>query len=658
MAHQGEAPLKRGLELPPWPVAKRSASFDYTPASGAAVAGQDVGVDLGGLPPVVARALFSHCPALAAPAPSGQRSLPWGLDRLMLDDQCGEGVVRALLQNGSEAATVHGHTRLASLGPGILSLPEVGQGLASSVGMAIGQQHLAATFSRPGFALFDHRVFVMCRGGALSAGVVGEASSLAGHLQLKSLVVVCCDDGLLGVENTAKRFEAYGWSVAQITIAESTSPLVAKLEESRSAERPTLLLVREGAGMVVSSDTSNAWAEQGATSLKAWSSSLASYGQSHPDLHAEVLRRFKGDLPKDWANDLPEYHVGERAQATRQSSAKALATLVTAIPEMIGGSADLTGSCLTNQGHLADFQHNKYAGRHLRFGVREHGMIAICTGLALYGGFLPFCATFLNFFTYAWGALRLACQLSVHAIYIATHDSIDLGEDGPTHQPIEVLPMLRAMPNLLTFRPADGTEVVGAYEVALKHRTRPSILALSRGGTPHLEGTKKGEVAKGGYVIYDFDGGLPPTVVLAGSGTEVTICMEAKTMLESVGVGVRVLSVPCWELFEAQPLKHRQAVFAQHSADEADAKKPPLRVYVEASSTLGFQRYADIAVGMTTFGASGPAPQVKKFFGFDKQHVAAKVLDALQARQVVSSYKLGRFGFCKFSPAYLADMGA
>jgi len=414
------------------------------------------------------------------------------------------------------------------------------------------------------------------------------------------------------------------------------------------AGRPTLLLLAGDACNVVDSDEVQACTQRGATAAQEWQVDLERFEANNPEAFEEISRRFNGKLPDGWTSNLPSYAPGERAQATRQYSAKILASLVTAIPEMIGGSADLTGSNLTNQAQLKDFQPKRPSGRYIRFGVREHAMISICTGLAAYGGFLPFCATFLNFFTYGWGALHLACTLSAHVIYIASHDSIELGEDGPTHQPIEVLPMLRALPNLLTFRPADGAETVGAYEVAVQ-RSCPSVLALSRSGTPHLEGSSRSLVSKGAYILSNFDPSLTPLVILAASGTEVATCVEAKALLQTVGVGVRVVSMPCWELLEEQGGEYFASLF-ESSADSLPGVKP-LRVYVEASATLGFHRYADLHIGMQTFGASAEGKVLRKHFGFEKNSIASKVMESLRERELVESYRLGRFGFCKFGIA-------
>jgi len=605
----------------------------------------------------VTAALLAHSPALTAPPPR----LAWGLDRLVLDDRFGEEQLRSLLQAGGSdlPETIAGRRR----GPGassalrcraVLSLPGgVGQGIAAGVGLAIGQMHLAATFDQSQNTLFRHRVFVVCRGGALPSGVASESCSLAGHLRLGSLVVVCCEDGEIGTEDTSLRYQSYGWSVQHVSGCDELA-LLAALEATRTSEQPTLIMVRTvesspSASSVDRTEDCTGWVSQGAAAASAWLEQLKKFGESHAEEHAEIERRFSGKLPENWREGFPEYHVGERAQATRQYSAKVLGTLAAALPEMIGGSADLTGSNLTNQAQLKDFQHNRNKGRYLRFGVRESAMIGICTGLAAYGGFIPFCSTFMNFFTYGWGALRLASKSLAHVIYVATHDSIELGEDGPTHQPIEVLAACRALPNLLTLRPCDGPETIGAYEVAMRDNSGPALLALCRSGAHTLEGSSAENVARGGYILQDYDPALVPAVVLAASGTEVEICAETRALLQSIGVGARIVSLPCWELFEEQDAQYRQSMW--QAPNSATSGVPPMRVYVEASSTLGFHRYAEVHVGMTSFGASADGKIVRKHFGFEKNAIALRVMEALKDKGHILSYRIGRFGFCKFGAA-------
>jgi len=604
---------------------------------------------------VLASALLQFSPGLAVPGPRKA----WGLDRLVLDNAWGESVLRSLLRSGgtdlhvSFAATSRRDPSLRPLVQScILSLPGNGQGLAVGVGLAIGQTHLHAIHG----SLFKHRVFVLCSDAALPGAIASESSSLAGHLKLSSLVILCFREGFTGTEDTAQRYEAYGWAVVDVALNE-VQPLLSALEATKDTNQPTLIFARPpdaSTGAVLSADECRNIVQAGADMAVAWEKAFSSQASSDPALHGDLVRRFSGQLPENWQDNLPIYQFGERAGGTRNYSAKVLGHLVSELPEMIGGSADLTSSNLTNQAGLKDFQHSRPQNRYIRFGVREHGMQGICTGLAAYGCFLPFCSTFTNFVTYGWGAVRLAASAAAQVIYVTTHDSIELGEDGPTHQPIECLSLFRALPNLLTFRPADGTETVGAYETAILARGCPSLLALCRGGTPHLKGSSREGVARGGYIVSDFDGGLPPLVVFAGSGTEVALCCEAKDLLQTVGVGARVVSIPCWELLEQQDKTYYESLFSVESS--LPSNLAPVRVYAEAGSTLGFNRFGEVHVGMTTFGASGNAKDVKKHFGFEKVDVAHKVMEALQAKRLVESFKVGRFGFCKFSKIVQAAM--
>jgi len=590
---------------------------------------------------VAARVLMATVPALAVPPPR----TAWGLDRLVLDNRLAEAELRSQLQSGgSDLWAVSGQHPLPQAP--ILSVPGCSQGLGLSVGLVVGQQHLAATFDHPGFPLFDHRTFVLCSVGSLATGTSAEASSLAGHLRLNGLVVIACDDGQLAGEDVVRRYKAYKW-----TVSHAENGLAAALEATTQSAGPTLIILgsnteawAEGKGSP-GPESCKDWVHRGTAAAGHWEGLLAKYHEQHPKEHAELIRRFSGQLPQNWRECLPVYELNERAQATRQYSGKTLGCLVNAVPEMIGGSADLTGSNLTNQGHLHDFQPGKVKNRYIRFGVRESAMISLCTGLSAYGGFIPFAATFLNFITYGWGALRLACAASAHIILLGTHDSIELGEDGPTHQPIEALAACRALPNMMTLRPADGMETVGAYEVAMT-RHRPSVLALCRSGAHHLEGSSAAKVAKGGYVLTDFDPSLTPLVVLAASGTEVETCREVKTALQAIGVGVRLVSMPCWELFEEQDEEYRRSVLEPHGRAHS------LRVYVEAASTIGFGRYAELHIGMTTFGASGNLKDVRKYFGFERHSIEKKTMEALRERGIVESYRCGRFGFCRLAPAH------
>jgi len=362
----------------------------------------------------------------------------------------------------------------------------------------------------------------------------------------------------------------------------------------------------------------------GITKHAAWSTMFAQYKEKYPELADDFLRRQRGELPKDWKTHLPNYTPADKGIATRQSSQLVLNSLCAAIPELIGGSADLTPSNLTKFKGALDFQAATPQGRYIRFGVREHAMAAVCNGLFTYGGMRPFCATFLNFTGYALGAMRVSALSKFGVIYIATHDSIGLGEDGPTHQPVEALLNFRATPDLLTLRPADANEVSGSYMIALERRETPCVIALSRQGCDNLHGSSKEAVERGAYVLRNKDKGEDekaeqlPQIVLVGSGSEVQLLVKAAPELAK-RVRVRVVSMPCWELFDAQPMAYRMSVFPRGV--------PVLAV--EALTSEGWCKYAHSVIGMRTFGHSGPAKQVQELFGFTTENVNAKANELL-----------------------------
>jgi transketolase len=349
---------------------------------------------------------------------------------------------------------------------------------------------------------------------------------------------------------------------------------------------------------------------------KKWNELFEKYAAAHPQLAAEIKRRFSGQLPEDWKKVLPTYKPEDPAKATRQFSQTVINSLGKVLPELIGGSADLNPSTLTYLDCSIDFQEKTPQGRNLRFGVREHGMAAICNGLAAYGGIIPYCSTFLNFIGYAMGAVRLTAISRFGVIYIMTHDSIGLGEDGPTHQPIETLPMLRATPDLVLIRPADGNETSGAYANAVEHRHRPTVIALSRQSLPNIKGTSIEGVYKGAYAVGNIED--KPQLILVASGSEVHLCTGAADKLKDVKV--RVVSMPSWELFKAQPIEYQRSVFPEGV--------PVLAV--EAAGSFGWREYAHAAVAMTTFGASGPAPAVFAKFGFTVDNVVNKSHELLK----------------------------
>jgi transketolase len=354
-----------------------------------------------------------------------------------------------------------------------------------------------------------------------------------------------------------------------------------------------------------------------------WEAKLAQYGQQHPELAADLARRMRGELPADWKKGLPTYsHTEAKAAATRNRSEEVLNALAGVLPELVGGSADLTGSNLTNLKCSGDFQKDTPAGRYIRFGVREHGMAAICNGMYAYGGLRPFCATFLNFIGYAMGSVRVSALSRFGLLYVMTHDSIGLGEDGPTHQPVEMLECLRALPNFLTMRPADGNETVGAYVVALERAGTPTCISLSRQAAPTVEGTSADLVAKGAYVILNAGAAKArPDLVLVSTGTELAMTVAVAKEL-AAELSVRVVSMPCCELFDEQPLDYQLEVFPEGA---------PV-MSIEAGGINGWFKYAHAPFGMETYGASAPAGPLFNLFGFTVPNLTAR------AKEVVAFY--------------------
>ncbi|KAF9113216.1 Transketolase [Mortierella sp. AM989] len=549
----------------------------------------------------------------------------------------------------------------------------LGQGFADSIGLAIGEAHMAATFNKPGFELFNNNTFVILGDGCMQEGVASEAASLAGHLQLGKLIALYDDnhisiDGDTEVsftEDVVKRFEAYGWHVQFIKDGDSDLEGIAKaIEEAKKVtNKPSLIKVNTTIGFgslnqgsekvhgsplkaddivqlkkafgfnpdekfVIpqkTSDLYHASAAHGAKLNQEWDTLFEKYQAAHPKEGAELKRRLSNKLPEGWANALPTYTPADKPSATRKLSEAVLNKIADILPELMVGSADLTGSNLTRWKTAVDFQPNdskigNYAGRYLRYGVREHAMAAAMNGLDAYGGIIPAGATFLNFISYASGAVRLSALSGHHVIYIMTHDSIGLGEDGPTHQPIETMAMIRATPNLIDLRPADGNETSGAYLFAIENNTRPSVLALTRQDLPHLEGSSIEKTLKGGYVLQDVQGA---DVTLVGTGSEVSLCVDTAKLLKEQGIKARIVSMPSTKLFDQQPHDYRASVLI----DGVPA------VSVEAMATYGWDRYAHESIGIETFGASGPYKDVYKHFGLVPDVVAEKV------KKIVAFYK-------------------
>lgn len=556
----------------------------------------------------------------------------------------------------------------------------LGQGISNAVGLAMAEKHLAGVFNEPDCEpIVDHFTFAICGDGCLQEGVSSEASSLAGHLKLSKLIVLYDDnsitiDGetsLSFTENVPMRYESYGWKVMSVGDGDhDLSSLYQAIEEAKAQGRlpdgkPTIINVKTTIGFgstkqgteavhgsalgakeveivkgklgfdpqasfVVPEDVQKHYLNQktkGEELLKVWETKFLAYQSKHPEKAAEFLRRQKGDLPEalsslKGADVLPKYPPGAPAIASRNSSEKILNAIAEKLPELVGGSADLTGSNKTELKCTKDFQAENPSGRYFRYGVREHGMAAVCNGMAAHGMLIPFGATFLNFIGYALGAMRLSAISKLQVIYIMTHDSIGLGEDGPTHQPIESLISLRAIPNMYVFRPADGTEVSGTYLMALHLRHSPSVLCFSRQDLPCLNGTSVEGVSKGGYTIV-HSGAAKDDVVLVSTGSEVYLCVNAAEMLKKDGVNVRVVSMPCLELFDQQDVEYKKQVFPQGV---------PV-ISVEASSVHGWARYSHYQIGMRTFGASAPYKQLYTRFGFDPDQISAT------AKKVIAFYQ-------------------
>ncbi|KAH3902985.1 probable Transketolase [Saccharomycodes ludwigii] len=563
--------------------------------------------------------------------------------------------------------------------PGVeVTTGPLGQGICNAVGLAIAQANFAAKYNKPGYTLSDSYTFAFLGDGCLQEGVSSEASSLAGHLQLGNLIAIH-DDNKITIdgptsysftEDVAKRYESYGWEVLYVENGDSNLEAIAEaLEQAKqSKNKPTLIQLRttigfgslnEGTSSVHGSPLkpddvkqlkksfgfnpeesfvvpqevydfyNKSIIEPGTKANQEWDALFAKYSSNFPELGAEVSRRLEGKLPSGWESALPTYTPGDSAVASRKLSEIVLSKIFDNIPELIGGSADLSPSNLTRVSDAVDFQPKStglgdYSGRYIRYGVREHGMGAIMNGISAFGAnFRPYGGTFLNFVSYAAGAVRLAALSGHPVIWVATHDSIGLGEDGPTHQPIETLAHFRALPNIQVWRPADGNEVSAAYKVALESKHTPSIIALSRQNLPQLEGSSIEKAAKGGYVLKN-PSGAAPDLILVSTGSEVGIVVEAAKKLESTkSLKVRVVSLPDFHTFGLQSKEYKLSVFPDGV---------PI-LSVEVLSTFGWSKYAHESFGLDRFGASGKGPAIYEHFGFTPSGIAEK------AEKVVAFYK-------------------
>jgi len=543
----------------------------------------------------------------------------------------------------------------------------LGQGIANGVGLALAEAHLAATFNKPDATLVDHYTYVILGDGCNMEGISGEAASIAGHWGLGKLIALYDDnhisiDGSTDVaftEDVSKRFEAYGWHVLHVEDGNTDLAAIAKAIEAAKAvtDKPTMIKVTTiiGFGAPNKSDTAGihgaalgtdevaatrsnlGWdyapfeipqdvldytrkaIDRGASYEAEWNQALAQYKTKYPAEAATFERMISGQLPDGWADNLASFTPADKGLATRKYSEECLNALAPALPELIGGSADLTHSNLTELHCSGDFQKGAYQNRNVHFGVREHAMGAICNGMALHGsGLIPYGATFLIFTDYMRAAIRLSALSEAGVIWVMTHDSIGQGEDGPTHQPIEVVASLRAIPNLTVIRPADGNEVSGAYKVAIA-KTRenaPTLLSLTRQAVPNLAGSAIDKVALGAYTLVDCDG--TPDLILMGTGSEVQLCVGAAEQLAAAGKKVRVVSMPSWELFEAQDAAYKESVLP---------KAVTKRLSVEAAASFGWHKYVGTegdTVSIDTFGASAPGGVCLEKFGFSVENVLAK----------------------------------
>jgi transketolase len=595
-------------------------------------------------------------------------------DRFVLSAGHGSMLLYALLHlTGHADMTLDELKRFRQLGSRTAGHPEyghtagietttgpLGQGLANAVGMAIAERMLAARF---GADLVDHHTYVVASDGDLMEGISHEACSLAGHLRLAKLIVLFDDNAItidgptaLAVSDDQQaRFAAYGWRTEAVD-GHDREAVAAAIERARGADRPSLIACRTVIGkgaptkqgtaathgaplgaeevarardalgwpfppFEVPDDVRAAWAEAGRRGRplrEAWAGRL----DAAPEERRAAFRRaLEGELPAGLPATIAAYKrrlAEERPNwATRKASQEALEVLTTAVAEMVGGSADLTGSNNTNTRATPPLRMEDFGGRHIHWGVREHAMVAAMNGMALHGGIVPYGGTFLVFTDYARPAIRLAALMGLRVIVVATHDSIGLGEDGPTHQPIEHLAALRAIPNLLVFRPADAVETAECWQAGLEHRAGPSVLALTRQNLPALRSvhTDDNLSARGAYVLAEAAG--PRDATLLATGSEVSLALEARDLLAAEGIAAAVVSMPCWELFERQEEAYRAAVLGEAP-----------RVAVEAASPFGWTRYvaseADV-VGMTGFGASAPYKDLYRHFGITPEVVAARV---------------------------------
>ena len=577
--------------------------------------------------------------------------------------------------------------------PGVeVTTGPLGQGFANGVGMAIAEAHLASCYNRPGFEIINHFTYVIAGDGDLMEGVAAEAASLTGHLRLGKLICLYDDNrislaaatDLSFTEERGKRFEAYGWHVQSVEDGNDPETIDLALANARSeTEHPSLIIIRThiGFGSPHKQDTFAAhgsplgeeevrltreklgWPAdppflipeealrysrqalaKGKEAEASWDTMLSAYAREFPELAQELSEVMKGILPAGWNADIPVFPADSKGMASRVASGKVLNSIASRLPMLVGGSADLNPSTNTALPGLGDFESSAldpvdrqgavgtewgYVGRNIHFGVREHAMAAVMNGMAAHDGTIPFGATFLTFADYLRPALRLAALMGLHVIHIFTHDSIALGEDGPTHQPIEQLAALRAIPNLVVIRPGDANETTVAWQAALELKNRPVALVLSRQNLPILDRTRCAAAAglrRGAYILSEAEGGAPDLILIA-TGSEISLAIAAQEELRAEKIRARVVSMPSWELFDEQPQEYRDSVI-----------QPQLkaRLVVEAGSPQGWHRYAGDGgevLGVDRFGASAPGEVMLREYGFTVENVCGRALALLQRRK-------------------------
>lgn len=565
----------------------------------------------------------------------------------------------------------------SELTPGVeVTTGPLGQGFTNGVGMAIGEAHLRVTYARDNFRPIDFTIYAIVTDGDLMEGVASEAASLAGHLQLGKLIYLY-DDNRISIEGStdiaftedrAGRFEAYGWQVLQVDDGNDVEAIDAAIKLARQDDRPSLIICRThiGYGLPTRQDTEKAHGEppgeaelngakeklgwpleprfylpgdvceffqevgrRGASHEQEWHRNFESYCRNYPTEAAELERRLVGELPDEWEHSLPKFQTDEKGIASRAASGKVINSLAKTLPELMGGSADLAPSNNTLVKDGGDFEPGQYQGRNLHFGVREHAMGAIINGLASTRAFIPYGATFLVFSDYLRPAIRLSAISGLQSIWVFTHDSIGLGEDGPTHQPIEQLASLRLIPGLVVIRPGDANEVSAAWKLAIERKNGPTVLALTRQALPTLDRTILSDAEgteRGAYVLADIGDGEPDLILMA-SGSEVSLIVEAGFRLGAEGHNVRMISFPSWELFAQQPIEYQSRVL------------PPgisARIAVEAGVTAGWEKWVGekgTVIGLNRFGASAPGKVLMEKFGFTVDNIIARAEDLFTSVQ-------------------------